>query len=589
MTSSALGRHDQAVSISGRKVQSFSAAAEYWQRVRRHAVAPEMITAATGRRQVGDWQGACKAARVDVTIDLTRFRQAAGRAAALALVRDLKHLVPELLHWHAPRSWTGFTGLRMDTAIVLARYGDWELQAGTPAMQDRAQRLTLSLCPGGSATVLDWTNARYLWDDRHTDELRWWAGGDATRTPFFHPDGTPLTAEQLPASAPPPGPGRSPGSATQTEWALLAQDAEEVVEAFSAGGFTVESLVGRTGPRFNARWELASAPVVPTRLAELAASAGSVAQATVRMAAVRLSHRSVLRLDLDRRRLWVTATVRPGPIWAEPEALTRSTLNAHWRRPPDLDLLRLGWLTPQELHPLVRRALFPAWPGPDVAVELPEPAGRVLVRPARVSCGPGPAHRVYVRDGRLKIPHDDAYLAREDGLAVLGGSPAGCARVRQTWLTGTGPALPERLAMARRELLDRFQHGDTVGVLRLLDAGMDPMVRDTRGRSLLHLLYLVDHQQLLGRLLAAGLEIDARDPTGLTPFHTAICQGGSVELIRALLNAGAKADFTGIAPHYRWDEFQPRGQGSLHSLLRRRGQPALPFHPWEPSHRRSIR
>ncbi len=41
-----------------------------WQRVREFAVPPPMIESATARRAVGDWAGACAAARVDVDVNL---------------------------------------------------------------------------------------------------------------------------------------------------------------------------------------------------------------------------------------------------------------------------------------------------------------------------------------------------------------------------------------------------------------------------------------------------------------------------------------------------------------------------------------
>ena len=42
----------------------------FWQRVREYAVPVSMIESATVRRRVGDWAGACSAARVDVDLNL---------------------------------------------------------------------------------------------------------------------------------------------------------------------------------------------------------------------------------------------------------------------------------------------------------------------------------------------------------------------------------------------------------------------------------------------------------------------------------------------------------------------------------------
>ena len=152
-------------------------------------------------------------------------------------------------------------------------------------------------------------------------------------------------------------------------------------------------------------------------------------------------------------------------------------------------------------------------------------------------------------------------------MRAFGGAVAGCFAARHAWTSGTG-RLPKALRDQRGDLFARVQHGDLPGVLRLLDAGVDPRVRDGRGRTLLHLLHLLDpgpdprvpgrgrreqahllrhldHDGLLGRLLAAGLDIDARDGDRRTPLFSAICGDGSVALIHALLTAGARIDLTG--------------------------------------------
>ena len=48
--------------------------------------------------------------------------------------------------------------------------------------------------------------------------------------------------------------------------------------------------------------------------------------------------------------------------------------------------------------------------------------------------------------------------------------------------------LPRRLREQVHDLRLRFQHGDTFGVLRLLDAGVGPHLRFPEQRTLLHLL-----------------------------------------------------------------------------------------------------
>src|SRR5689334_2318273 len=75
-----------------------------WRRVREFAVPPSMIETATARRMVGDWAGACAAARIDVDLDLRAVARAHGRELAARVRADLRHLAPDLLRWHLPRT-----------------------------------------------------------------------------------------------------------------------------------------------------------------------------------------------------------------------------------------------------------------------------------------------------------------------------------------------------------------------------------------------------------------------------------------------------------------------------------------------------
>jgi hypothetical protein len=158
--------------------------------------------------------------------------------------------------------------------------------------------------------------------------------------------------------------------------------------------------------------------------------------------------------------------------------------------------------------------------------------------------------------GRLEIPHREEEQPPErapSGLSADRGvpaeshrllrqpRPADCFAVREAWTTGVG-RLPKALRAQRTELFQRAQHGDTAGVLALLDAGVDPRVRDGGRRSLLHVLHLLDHQALLPRLAAAGLDLEARDCRRRTPLYAAVHQGGSSALVRELLAMGARID-----------------------------------------------
>ncbi|MFD0852716.1 ankyrin repeat domain-containing protein, partial [Actinomadura adrarensis] len=76
----------------------------------------------------------------------------------------------------------------------------------------------------------------------------------------------------------------------------------------------------------------------------------------------------------------------------------------------------------------------------------------------------------------------------------------------------------------------------------LLDAGVPPQARDRRQRTLLHHLHKLDHTELLPRLLKVGLDLEARDQNERTPLHLAVGEHGSEDLVRALLDAGARID-----------------------------------------------
>lgn len=158
----------------------------FWSRVREFAVPPSMIESATARRTVGDWAGACAAARVDVDLNLRAVGRAHGRQFAAQVRADLRHLAPDLLRWHFPR--IGPDGLlRPGLTISLARYppSAMHLVARTPpAWADAGQRISLALWEpsrpraGAGAHPHPWPDRRFrldlhrhLWDARRAGEL----------------------------------------------------------------------------------------------------------------------------------------------------------------------------------------------------------------------------------------------------------------------------------------------------------------------------------------------------------------------------------------------------------------------------------
>lgn len=509
-------------------------------RIRRYAVPRWMIEQATERRLAGDWRGACAAAAVEVAFDLAGVAGRYGGAVAAALEDDLLHFAPDLLRWHTPRGLRERTTIRTDQQVVLSGYAGRSIDAPrlhvvTPRWVHGPQRLLLRFGPvdrqdgpQGAWRVHDWTVARHLWDARRTGELIRRCGG-AERAPFFEADGAPRAV--LPAAAPGPG-----DPAARTEWATLLHERGQVETAFAAARIELDMSphVTRWSTRVDPTAVLARIPLALTRLGpEIRPLIGQ--GRGYRFQVPSLYHWSTLLLleclgngDLQAR-VADPEQAQGVPVLPEP----------CWRRLPDLDLLRHGDTDPDHLHPLVRAALFPRRADPGGPIGPPD-AG--VPAPVRVRCR-GEWHVVAFRDGALQVPHGEDEQRRERAMRAFGGAVTGCFALLPVVRSGTG-WLPKALGEQRRELFARAEHGDTPSVLRLLDAGMDPHLRDGQRRTLLHLLHLLDHESLLPRLLAAGLDIDARDHYEFTPLHAAVGGGGSVDLVRALLAAGAGIEAT---------------------------------------------
>ncbi|MDL4774364.1 MULTISPECIES: ankyrin repeat domain-containing protein [Thermomonosporaceae] len=530
-----------------------------WERIRRYAVPRRMIELATARRAAGDWRGACTAANIDVAFDVHAVAREHGAQVAERLSTDLLHLAPDLLRWHLPRALNGRTTLGPGLALVLADYdepgeggpgaggpgaggpgaarpGPAVLQVLTPIGVDGHQRLVLRFGDTGAdeqranpdaRTTLDWTSARARWDVRRTGELLAACGGDG-RAPFFQADGTPLTAAELPSAAP------GPGDATAlTEWVALLHQRGDLAAAFDVLGFDLPpSADGTPAEPPHELWGL-------LRKANLAV----VAREAARLADLKGADSVQATFARRRRLIFETGSgtrrprVRPlsgGPPHRDWPALA----DHHCARLPDLELLRAGRITPERLHPLVRAALFPGRPAAEGPVG---PPGPEAPRSVRVRCQGRGWHEMRFRGGTLTMPHTDEERERELALLAFGGALSGCFGAHRAWTSGRG-RLPKALLAQRRELFQRAQHGDTAGVLWLLDAGVDPSVRNGRRQTLLHLLHLVDHEELLPRLLKAGLGLEDLDHRACTPLHSAVGSRGSPALVRALLAAGARID-----------------------------------------------
>ncbi|MFE5833468.1 hypothetical protein ACFQ67_03800 [Streptomyces sp. NPDC056488] len=402
-----------------------------WQRVRRYAVPPSMIETATARRAVGDWAGACAAARIDVDFDLRAVADRHGTVRAARLRADLRRLAPDLLRWHMPRI-TPDGRLRPGLTTVLARYGDagavpLSLVVRTPpAWADAGQRMSLAVWEGSGNDVPGRTPHvhphphpdrrfrldlhRHLWDAERAGDLARRCGADGP-----------------PSTAPPPAwldaSFARDGSWAVARWAAEAESLSRAEGFGPRGAFTVRSGAGR--------------------------------RAVFGLVAPDDGHVPVLA---PRREPLPPQVVAALPVL--PEAAARTL--------PDLELLRAGLITPERLHPLVAGALAACVPAvPPVASGLfHEPDD-----PHRVECR-GEVHRIALRNGVLAaIDHDPVTLRREELLVALGGPALPCLRA----IDGVHRS-PEALPAVR----ERLGHGDVSGALAVVTGllGPDAVLRD---------------------------------------------------------------------------------------------------------------
>ncbi|MCW7942340.1 hypothetical protein AAW14_09880 [Streptomyces hygroscopicus] len=408
-----------------------------WQRVREYAVPLSMIETATARRAVGDWAGACAAARIDVDFDLRAVRDRHGTDLVTRLRADLRRLAPDLLRWHMPRIAPDGR-LRPGLTISLARYrssGATPLQLVVrtpPARADAGQRMSLALWEGSGNGApghhphphpdrrfrLDLH--RHLWDSGRSGELvrRCGAGGASSMAPPGRPH-----ALRRPALRDRPVLPDRP-TVHDSAWAVASWAAEAELllraEGCPRGAFTV-----RLGARSRAVLEL----VAPDD-----------------------SHAPTFR---PLREALPPQEVAALPVL--PEAAARVL--------PDLELLRAGLVTAERLHPLVATALassgsVAASRSAPVAGPAPESGD-----PHRVECR-GEVHRIALRDGVLTaIDHDPAQLRREELLVALGGPALPCLRAIDAVHRN-----PEALPAVR----ERLGHGDVAGALAVVEGLLGP-------------------------------------------------------------------------------------------------------------------
>ncbi|MCZ0990917.1 hypothetical protein O1M54_44800 [Streptomyces diastatochromogenes] len=285
----------------------------------------------------------------------------------------------------------GRTTLATDRTVVLARYRPKAPDEGrrttpylhltTPAMIDGPQRIALrfsTVTDEQAAGVFgpnteDWRSARHLWDVRHAAELRERCGGGTDRPPFLHADATPRGTDELPTAEPGDG-----DPAARAEWATLLHQKGETQAAFAAAGIEVDLTPPQKSGWYQADPErlLGGIALNHTRLEPEVRR--QTAEGVGDRFLIAAHWRTYLLLEpTDAGGLLVRAVdrddVKGEPILAE----------ALWRRLPDLDLMRVGGVAAEHLHPLVREALLPSLQVPQGLVG---PPGPTAPAPVRVRC-----------------------------------------------------------------------------------------------------------------------------------------------------------------------------------------------------------
>ncbi|MFH8470443.1 hypothetical protein [Streptomyces sp. NPDC017991] len=448
-----------------------------WRRVREYAVPPSMVENATARRAVGDWAGACAAARVYVDLDLRAVRHRHGTSLVTRLRDDLRRLAPDLLRWHMPRIAPDGR-LRPGLTLSLARYGSYggnplHLVVRTPpAWADGGQWMSLSLWEGpGNSTPEHHPHPhperrfrldlhRHLWDAGRSGDL-------AARS----------------------GAGQAPPHDSVWAEGSWAAEAEVLLraEGLPRGAFTV-----RLGARRRAALEL----VAPDD-----------------------SHVPTIR------------PLRAGTGMPPPQEIAALPVlpEAAARVLPDLELLRLGLLPAERLHPLVATALAGYGSAP-VGGPVPEPGD-----PHRVDCR-GESHRIALREGVLTaVDHHPAQLRREELLVALGGPALPCLRAIDTVHRD-----PEALPAVR----ERLRHGDIAGALAVVEGLLGPgaVLRDGPLRE--------EVESAAARRVDHGLF-----RSGLVAVHPAAGTAGSADVPVGEDGSGAKR----VKVHHRprLDRFTP--------------------------------
>lgn len=90
---------------------------------------------------------------------------------------------------------------------------------------------------------------------------------------------------------------------------------------------------------------------------------------------------------------------------------------------------------------------------------------------------------------------------------------------------GASPCFAQEAAGSRQQLLEAAKNGRVAEVEALLKAGVATAVRDTSGRTALHLAAQGGHQATAQALLDHGADVNIKDNGGRTPLDAALANG----------------------------------------------------------------
>src|SRR5690554_4938604 len=103
------------------------------------------------------------------------------------------------------------------------------------------------------------------------------------------------------------------------------------------------------------------------------------------------------------------------------------------------------------------------------------------------------------------------------------------------------PVLDEETLVLAQELFQLVRVGETARLVTLLDMGLVPNLRDSKGGSLLMLASYHGHHDLVRLLLEHGADPELANDRGLTPLAGAAFKG-DIEMAQLLLRHGAMAN-----------------------------------------------